>query len=221
MAQADPGQPAFHSERHSGQQLPHRRRGPGLHPAQGDVAPLVPTHHRSRPNCALYTADGLDARGQPPSPDNVIPANLIDPNAVLEVNAGTFPKPNFNNGTQYIASIAQPTQVREDIVRIDHTFSSKYQLMGHYLHDTLLQDYFPPLWGDSTYPTVGTIMTNPSFSAVIKLTQTYSPNLLNETGFYYSGNKITLTPTPGPGGGTLCTTQRMERLPVSSRWPTT
>jgi hypothetical protein len=35
---------------------------------------------------------------------------------------------------------------------------------------------------------------------VIKLTQTYTPNLLNETGIFYSGNKITLTPTAGPGG---------------------
>jgi hypothetical protein len=94
----------------------------------------------------------------------------------------------------------QPTKVREDVVRIDHTINSKYQLMGHYLHDTLLQNYFPPLWGDSTYPTVGTIMTNPSYTAVIKLTQTYTPNLLNETGIFYSGNKITLTPTAGPGG---------------------
>ena len=31
-------------------------------------------------------------------------------------------------------------------------------------------------------------------TAVIKLTQTYSPNLLNETAFLYSGNKIHLTP---------------------------
>ena len=37
-------------------------------------------------------------------------------------------------------------------------------------------------------------MNNPSYSAVIKLTQTYSPNLLNETAFLYSGNKITLDP---------------------------
>jgi hypothetical protein len=116
------------------------------------------------------------------------------------VNAGTFPKPNYNNGTQYIASIPQPTDVREDIVRIDHAINSKYQLMGHYLHDTLLQNYFPPLWGNSTYPTVGTTMTNPSFSAAIKLTQTYTPNLLNETAFLYAGNKITLTPVAGPGG---------------------
>jgi hypothetical protein len=163
----------------------------------GGPTPIVPT--TSDPNkLALYTADGLTAGN--PFPNNTIPANLMDPNAVLEVNAGTFPKPNYNNGTQYIASIPQPTQVREDIVRIDHSINSKYQLMGHYLHDTLLQKYFPPLWGDSTYPTVGTIMTNPSFTAVIKLTQTYTPNLLNETGIFYSGNKITLTPTAGPGG---------------------
>jgi hypothetical protein len=166
----------------------------------GGPTPIVPT--TSDPaKLALYTADGL-TMGQPFT-KNTIPANLMDPNAVLEVNAGTFPKPNYNGGTQYIASIPQPTQVREDIVRIDHAINSKYQLMGHYLHDTLLQNYFPPLWGDSTYPTVGTIMTNPSFSAAIKLTQTYTSNLLNETAFLYSGNKITLTPTAGPGGSFL------------------
>jgi hypothetical protein len=163
----------------------------------GGPTPMVPT--TSDPaKLALYKADGLTA-GKP-FPNNTIPANLMDPNAILEVNAGTFPKPNYNNGTQYIASIPQPTDVREDVVRIDHNFNSKYQLMGHYLHDTLAQNYFPPLWGDSTYPTVGTIMTNPSYTAVIKLTQTYTPNLLNETAFLYAGNKITLTPTAGPGG---------------------
>jgi hypothetical protein len=161
-------------------------------------APVVPTT-ADPAKLAIYAADGLTP-GQP-FPGNIIPANLIDQNAVLQLNAGTFPKPNYNNGTQYIASIPQPTNVREDIVRIDHSINSKFQLMGHYLHDTLYQEYFPPLWGDSTYPTVGTIMNNPSYSAVIKLTQTYSPSLLNETAFNYSGNKITLTPTEGPGGG--------------------
>jgi hypothetical protein len=162
------------------------------------TAPIVPVISDPQ-KLALYAIDGLTPGS--PFPGNVIPANLIDQNAVLEVNAGTFPKPNFNNGTQYIASIPQPTDVREDIVRIDHAITSKYQLMGHYLHDTLAQNYYPPLWGDSSYPTVGTAMNNPSYSAVIKLTQTYSPNLLNETAFLYSGNKITLTPLPGPGGG--------------------
>ena len=112
------------------------------------------------PAGGLYLADGLTMGS--PFPSNVIPANLIDQNAVLMLNSGAFPKPNYNNGTQYIASIPQPTNVREDIVRIDHAINSKYQLMGHYLHDTLAQSYFPPLWGDSTYPTVGTAMNNPS-----------------------------------------------------------
>lgn len=160
-------------------------------------APIVPAT-TDPAKLAIYAQDGLTP-GQP-FPNNVIPANLIDQNAVLELNTGAFPKPNFNNGTQYIASIAQPTNVREDIVRIDHAINSKFQLMGHYLHDTLDQKYYPPLWGNSTYPTVGTTMNNPSYSAVIKLTQTYSPNLLNETAFAYSGNKISLIPAPGPNG---------------------
>ncbi|MGB7546584.1 MAG: carboxypeptidase regulatory-like domain-containing protein [Terracidiphilus sp.] len=166
----------------------------------GGTAPIVPVT-TDPAKLAIYATDGLTPGD--PFPGNVIPANLIDQNAVLMMNSGAFPKPNYNNGTQYIASIPQPTNVREDIVRIDHAINSKYQLMGHYLHDTLAQQYFPPLWGDSSYPTVGTAMTNPSFSAVIKLTQTYSPNLLNETAFLYAGNKITLTPVNGPGGGTF------------------
>ncbi len=174
------------------------------------TAPIVPCNRGSDGLChidpakqIIYAADGLTA-GEPFHANGdgtyTIPANLIDQNAVLQLGTGAFPKPNFNNGTQYIASIPQPTNVREDIVRIDHAINSKFQLMGHYLHDTLYQKYYPPLWGNSTYPTVGTIMTNPSYSAVIKLTQTYSPNLLNETAFNYSGNKITLTPAEGQSG---------------------
>ncbi|KAA6459691.1 TonB-dependent receptor [Acidobacteria bacterium AB60] len=184
--------------------------GADLNYTSPGAAPIVPCNPDANKNCqidpakqAIYTQDGLTPGA--PFPKNAdgtyrIPANLIDPNSVLLLNAGTFPKPNYNNGTQYIASIPQPTNVREDIVRIDHAINSKFQLMGHYLHDTLAQNYFPPLWGDSTYPTVGTAMNNPSYSAVIKLTQTYTPNLLNETAFLYSGNKITLTPVNGPGG---------------------
>jgi Carboxypeptidase regulatory-like domain len=134
-----------------------------------------------------------------PFPGNVIPANRIDQNAVLLLNAGTFPKPNFGT-SQYISSIPQTTNVREDVVRIDHAINSKLQLMGHLLHEGVDVTFFPPLWGDSTYPTVGTAMQNPAWSSVIKLTQTISPTLLNETAFLYSGNKINLTPIKGPGG---------------------
>lgn len=162
----------------------------------GGAVPIVPV--TSDPaKLALYGADGLVA-GQP-FPNNTIPANLMDPNAILEVNAGTFPKPNLGT-SQYISSIPQPTDAREDVVRVDHSINSKLQLMGHYLHDAVTTSFFPPLWQGATYPTVGTTMGNPSFSSVIKLTQTISPTLLNETSFLYSGNKISLNPVAGAGG---------------------
>jgi hypothetical protein len=162
----------------------------------GGAVPIVPAT-LDPAKLALYTQDGLTA-GKPFT-NNTIPVNLIDPNAVLEVNAGTFPKPNLGT-SQYTASIPATDFIREDVARIDHSFDSKFQLMGHYLHDAMAKSFYPPLWGDSTYPTVGTAMTNPSYTAAIKLTQTYTPTLLNETAFLYSGNKITLTPQAGKGG---------------------
>ncbi|OLE11717.1 MAG: collagen-binding protein [Acidobacteria bacterium 13_1_20CM_4_56_7] len=164
-------------------------------PSNGKV-PIVPA--TSDPaKLALYAADGLTA-GQP-FPGNTIPANLIDQNAILELNAGTFPHPNLGT-SQFISSIPQTTNVREDVVRIDHNINSKFQLMGHYLHDAVTQTVYPPLWGNSTYPTVGSAMLNPSWSSTVKLAQTYSPSLLNETSFLFSGNTIHLSPITGPGG---------------------
>jgi hypothetical protein len=156
----------------------------------GASAPIVPST-TDPVKLAIYAQRGLTP-GQP-FPGNIIPKQLIDPNVVLELNAGTFPHPNFGT-SQYLSSIPQPTDVREDVVRIDHAINNKLQLMGHYLHDQVSQTYYPPLWGDSTYPTVGTAMLNPSWSATIKLTQTLSPKLLNETAFLYSGNTIHLSP---------------------------
>lgn len=165
------------------------------------VIPVVP----NLPNNATYTAleTGLGLTPGKPFPLNAngtyrIPRQMLDPNTVAEANSGMFPHPNLPNGTQFTVSPAQPNNVREDTVRIDHSINSKMQLMGHYVHDSVNPTFIPPLWAGG-YPTVGTTMTNPSYTAAIKLTQTYSPNVLNETAILYSGNKITLTPI-GVGG---------------------
>jgi hypothetical protein len=160
---------------------------PGNNPA-----PVVP-FTQDPAKLAIYAADGLTI-GQP-FPNNTIPANLIDPNAVLFMGTGAIPKPNAPDGTNnYVASISAPTYVREDLVRIDHAISSKLQLMGHYIHDANVQTKYPPLWSNDSYPTVGSVMNNPAWAAVVKLTQTISPNLLNETAFNFDGNKLTFTP---------------------------
>ncbi|HUZ93523.1 MAG TPA: TonB-dependent receptor [Edaphobacter sp.] len=172
-------------------------------PSNGSV-PLVPMT-TDPAKLALYQADNLTI-GQP-FPNNTIPANLIDPNAVLEMNANTFPKPNFG-ASQYVSSIPQPTNVREDVLRIDHAINSKLQLMGHYVHDAVTQTTYPPQWGDSSYPTSGSTMLNPAWMAAFKLTQMYSPSLLNETAFNYSDNTVKITPVGNvaqPAGWTATT----------------
>jgi Carboxypeptidase regulatory-like domain len=165
-------------------------------PSNGTV-PIVPVT-TDPVKLALYAANGLIPGA--PFPGNTIPAGLLDPNALLEIGNGhtTIPAPNFGT-SQYISSIPQPTNVREDVIRIDHSINPKLQLMGHYLHDAVTTAFYPPLWAGATYPTVGTTMLNPSWSAIVKLTQTISPNLLNETAFLYSGNTIHLAPVATPG----------------------
>ena len=172
---------------------------------QSTAVPLVPKVPDSAAYTALETGLGLTPGSAfPLNSDGTyrIPAAMVDQNIVRELNAGTFPTPNYNcTGSvckQFIVSIKQPENIREDAVRIDHSINSKMQLMGHYLHDAMENTYYPPLWGTS-FATVGTSMKNPSYTAAIKLTQTYSPTLLNETAFYYSGNKIRLTPIAPAG----------------------
>ena len=162
-------------------------------PPTTGITPVVPIT-QDPAKLALYAQDGLTP-GEP-FPDNTIPANLIDPNAVLFMGTGAIPKPNASNGSNsFITSIRQPTNVREDLVRIDHTINSKLQLMGHYIHDSVEQQNVPALWSDSSYPTAGSAFSNPAWSAVVQLTQTLSPTLLNVTSFVYNGSIINLTPT--------------------------
>jgi carboxypeptidase family protein len=173
---------------------------------QSSTVPVVPNVPSNTTYTALETALGLTPGAAFPFDAATgtyrIPAAMIDQNIVRELNAGTFPKPNTTcTGSlckQFIVSVKQPENIREDTVRIDHSINSKFQLMGHYLHDAMENTYFPPLWGTS-FASVGTSMKNPSYTAAIKLTQTYSPTLLNETAFYYSGNKIRLTPIAASG----------------------
>jgi Carboxypeptidase regulatory-like domain len=150
---------------------------------------------------ATYAADNLVA-GQPfpTSAPNVytIPANLIDPNAVLFMGTGAIPKPNYGT-SQVISSPKQPTDVREDVVRIDHNINDKYHLMGHWIHDQMSQTIFPVMWSGDNYNTVGDVFKNPSWGTVIKFTQSLSPTLLNETALNVNGNTINITPVAAPG----------------------
>jgi hypothetical protein len=148
---------------------------------------------------AVYAGDGLTPGNSFPGGPNgtiTIPANLLDANAVLFMGTGAIPHQTNSSATDplVVGAPKQPTFVREDVVRIDHDFTPKLHLMGHWIHDQMSQTIIPSEWSGSSYDTVGTQFANPSWASVIKLTQTLSPSLLNETSLNVNGNTIGWTP---------------------------
>ena len=140
---------------------------------------------------AKETAAGLTP-GQP-FPNNTIPAALIDPNAVIYYASPLVPRVN-TAGDQNTTSVSNPIYVTEEVARVDHRINDKWQLLAHYIHDGVTQGY-PDAdlgWNWESYNSVSSTLTNPSNSAVIKITGNITPNLLVEASMNYDGNIINI-----------------------------
>jgi hypothetical protein len=124
--------------------------------------------------------------------NNTIPATLLDSNAQVLLKAGIFPAPNA--GASFVGPANAPTNVREELVRIDHTFSDKFSIFGHWISEQISQTDLPTRWSSSNVPTVGDTFGNPSYSSVIGATYAISRSVLNETRFTYGGNRISILP---------------------------
>src|SRR5882762_3347391 len=136
-----------------------------------------------------------------PFPNNVIPTCMLDPNATALANAGIFPAPT--SGGKFFGAVSTPTNLKEEVVRIDHNFTNKFSVFGHYIAEQVTQGYAISQWSGANIPTVGDTFGNPSYSAVIHTTYTISPTLLNEVAFNYNGNRINIIPQPGAGLASL------------------
>src|SRR5258706_16130156 len=130
-------------------------------------------------------------------PGNKIPSCMINPNSTALLTAGIFPPPTAGNNFQ--GPSTTPTNLKEEIVRIDHNFTSKFSVFGHYVAEQVTQGYSISQWSGANVPTVGDTFGNPSYSAVIHTTYTISPTLLNEASFNYNGNRINIIPFAGAG----------------------
>ncbi len=142
-------------------------------------------------NCPGGVAPPGIVQGQP-FPNNTIPSCMLNSNAQALLKAGIFPAPT--NGAQFQGTPSTPTDVREEIVRIDHEFNSKNTIFGHFVAEQISQGFGTTMWSGDNVPTVGNTFGNPSYSAVATWTRTISPTLLNELTFNYSGNRINITP---------------------------
>jgi len=153
---------------------------------------VVPNPAAGTALAAAIAADGL-VPGQP-FPNNVVKANLLDPVSLQFMATGAIPKANVD-GDLLSMSSKQPTNVREELFRIDHNINDKWQLFGHYIGDSVSQTYATSMWSGDSYSTVGSNFSNPSWSSVIKLTGSMTPNVLVEAAFNFDGNKINIQPS--------------------------
>jgi hypothetical protein len=132
-----------------------------------------------------------------PFPGNTIPSCMIDANATSLLSAGIFPAPT--SGNRFNGPSTTPTNLKEEVVRIDHNFTSKFSVFGHFIAEQVSQGYSISQWSGANIPTVGDTFGNPSYSAVVHATYSINPNLLNETAFNYNGNRINIIPFAGAG----------------------
>jgi hypothetical protein len=160
--------------------------------------PVVSPTSRVGTAIAAYNAGASGANQLVPGkpfPGNLIPAGLLDANALLFNTTKNIPPAGNANGTYTPSGGKLPVNVREDLFRIDHSFNDKWQIFGHMIHDAEDSVQATPLWQGDNYPTVGSNFSNPAWGAVIKLTGSLTPNVLLEAAFNYDGNKIIISPT--------------------------
>ncbi|MGA9885106.1 MAG: carboxypeptidase regulatory-like domain-containing protein [Candidatus Acidiferrales bacterium] len=124
---------------------------------------------------------------------NVINPALINPNAAALLKAGIFPAETL--GDQFVGGPNAPTSVKEEIVRIDHTFNSRYSIFGSWISEQVSQTDVPTRWSSANLPTSSDTFGNPSYQAVVHLTDVINPTLLNEVAFNYDGNRINMDPS--------------------------
>jgi hypothetical protein len=119
----------------------------------------------------------------------------VDPSAAAML--ALIPQPNAA-GDMFNASPSTPTNWREELLRVDHNFSSKLRGMFSYVHDSWDTVTPTSIWTGSSFPTVQTRFKGPALSLVARLSATISPKTLNEFVFGYTTDHIIFTSTGFP-----------------------
>jgi len=149
--------------------------------------PLTPAEQAGDFSASRTINDPLTKQ---PFPGNIIPPSRLNPVTLNFLKR--FPMPLANGaGGLYSYPAATSLDAEQFLVRIDHQLTSKDKLMGrYYLNNVpkrsnngtpLTSDWFPRL------PTK-------QFNYSIEWTRTFSPTLLNEAQFSYSGAYVDLVP---------------------------
>src|SRR5712671_766914 len=94
--------------------------------------------------------------------NNQVPFDPNDPNVQAMLNL--IPTPTV--GGNFQAAITQPTNWREELIRVDHNINDKNRVTFRYIHDSWQTRETTPLWTNPStqVPTIGTDFKGPGVS---------------------------------------------------------
>ena len=125
----------------------------------------------------------------------------IDPNAQVLMNA-FVPLPN-NGATGYLTTPIVPTDWRQEQIRVDQNVRDNTRVFVRYTQDAWTRRDTPALWSSSNYDTTSTRFEGPGKSAVLNITHSFKPNLMNEFVMGYTQDVLSIVPEPGPASTTV------------------
>lgn len=123
--------------------------------------------------------------------------NNINPIAAAYIKDVFSKMPTPQPDGTLVSSFPGTFNYTESLVRVDHTFNSKWALMGRYIYDSIpTQEPYGLFGPQSSIPGVATTSTNsPGQQVMARLTTQIKPSLYNELGYAWSYGAITSAPT--------------------------
>jgi len=165
----------------------------------GNFSDLCPDPLGTLNDCPIDPSTGLRFPGDTitPTPTGTALLALI-PHAIPGLTFGGFPA--------FRQTVSEPTNWREELVRIDHNLNNNNRLTFRYIHDSWNTVVPEALWGNNLswggsagFQNITTGFVGPGSAFVARLNSSISPTLLNEFVASYTGDHIYLT-TGGPAG---------------------
>ena len=126
-------------------------------------------------------------------PGNIIPQNRLDPNALILAKPDfIFPAPTAANG-YFTKAFSVPTDLREEIVRVDHNFNDREQMFFRFIEEKNAQNFTNNLWSSNSYPTTTTLLQNNPKLYLGQLTSSLTPKTVNEASVSWTDQPLALS----------------------------
>jgi hypothetical protein len=105
---------------------------------------------------------------------------------------GLVPLQNTNVAGHWLTASPAATNWRQEQIRVDQNLGDKTRVFVRYTQDAWNTVAIPSLWAWASYDTIKTPFGGPGKSAVLDITHSFKPNLMNEFTAAYTTDHIVL-----------------------------